>query len=59
MKFEAGHMAFQDLGAKVARHKKPTVIGGTVGVAVGATLIALLFLLTYVWPWSVLVGCAQ
>ena len=59
MKFEAGHMAFQDLGAIVANHKKPIAIGGAVGVAVGAALIALLFLLTYVWPWSVLVGCEQ
>lgn len=59
MKFEAGHMAFQDLGARVERHKKPIAIGGAVGVAVGATLIALLYLFTYVWPWSVLVGCAQ
>ena len=57
MKFEASHMAFQDLGARVARHKKAIAIGGVVGVAVGATLNALLFLLTYVWPWSVLIGC--
>ena len=41
------------------RHRKVMVVGSAVGVPMGATAIGLLYVLTYVWPWSVLIGCEQ
>ncbi len=43
----------------VGRHKVAIVVGGSVGVAVGVVGNVLLFLLVYIWPWSVLIGCEQ
>ena len=43
----------------VDRHKVAIVVGGSIGLAVGAVANVLLFLLVYIWPWSVLIGCEQ
>ena len=43
----------------VGRHKAAIVVGGSVGFTVGVVANVLLFLLVYVWPWSVLIGCEQ
>lgn len=43
----------------VNRHKVAIVVGGSVGFTMGVVVNVLLFLLVYVWPWSVLIGCEQ
>lgn len=43
----------------VGRHKVAIVVGGSVGFTMGVVVNVLLFLLVYVWPWSVLIGCEQ
>ena len=51
--------AGQWLAGGVGRHRKAIIAGGAVGVTMGAAAIGMLYLLTYVWPWSVLIGCKQ
>ena len=43
----------------VDRNKVAIVVGGSIGFAVGVMGNVLLFLLVYIWPWSVLIGCEQ
>ena len=51
------------LGRRLAgvpgEHRNAIVVGSAVGTTMGETAIGMLYVLTYVWPWSVLIGCEQ
>ena len=49
----------EDMKSFLTGHKRAVGVGATAGAVAGAAVIGLMYLFVYVWPWSVLIGCAQ